>query len=84
MHIEALVFVLNTFGYRANLVTGCHKQIFVHVFPTFGRDLSTFWSIPLDETPQTVRYMSVVYAYRSISVCVEYFWLQSQSSNWMS
>ena len=84
MHIEALVFVLNTFGYRANLVTGCHKQIFVHVFPTFGRDLSTFWSIPLHETPQTVRYMSVVYAYQSISVCVEYFWLQSQSSNWMS
>ena len=39
MHIKALVFVLNTFGYRANLVTGCHKQIFVHVFPTFGRDL---------------------------------------------
>ena len=84
MHIEALVFVLNTFGYRANLVTGCHKQIFAHVFPTFGRDLSAFWSIPLHKTPQTVRYMSVVYAYRSISVCVEYFWLQSQSSNWMS
>ena len=57
------------------------KQIFVHVFLTFGRDLSAFWSIFLHETPQTVRYMSVVYAYRSISVCVEYFWLQSQSSN---
>ena len=81
MHIEALVFVLNTFGYRANLVIGCHKQIFVHVFPTVGRDLSTFWSILLHETPQTVRYMSVVYAYRSISVYVENCWLQSKSSN---
>ena len=81
MHIEALVFVLNTFGYRANLVTGCHKQIFIHVFPNFGHDLSTFWSIPLHETPQTVRYMSVVYADQSISIYVENCWLQSKSSN---
>ena len=47
----------------------------------FGRNLKVFRSIFLHETPQTVRYMSVVYQYWSISVYVEYFWLQSQSSN---
>ena len=36
---------------------------FVHVFPTFSHNLKVFWSILLHETPQTVRYMSVVYAF---------------------
>ena len=58
VHIEGLVSEL-TFGYRANLVT-CN---FVHIFPTFGHNLKVFWSILLHETPQTVRYMSVVYAF---------------------
>ena len=62
MHIEGLVSELNTFGYRANLVT-CN---FHTHFSDFRLQFEGLLSILLHETPQTIRYMSVVYAYWSI------------------
>ena len=40
MHFEALVFILNTFGYRANIVTRYQRQILTRKLAKLSRHQS--------------------------------------------
>ena len=70
---------LNLWGTHG--ITNCLTRKCLPSFPVLCFDLIWLQKIPFSPWSRETRYMSVLCTYGRISIWVEYFWLQSQSSN---